>query len=280
MKIGFQGTNGAYSEEALYRFFEGKKVEAHGLPLSEDVCFALENRDIAAAILPIENSIVGNVNINMDLLIKHHFYVIGEVYLPIQHCLMANEGVSIEDIKKVHSHPVALDQCIDFLRLKGIQAIPEFDTAGASKLLSEKKSLDEAAIGSSLCAKYYGLNILSNKIQKVENNFTRFLIFVNECDAMEGINQQKTGLAFRTKHHPGSLLGCLQIFADHQINLTKLESRPIPEDPFMYTFFVDFIGALKERNVQHCLQELKKHATHIKIIGSYPRGEGPQQISN
>ena len=113
MKVGFQGTLGSYSEEALYKFFGKKDIEAIGYPLSEDVCLALDKSEVAAIILPVENSIVGNVDINMDLLYKHSFYAIAEVYLPINHCLLANKGTKLEDIELVHSHPIALAQCHD-----------------------------------------------------------------------------------------------------------------------------------------------------------------------
>lgn len=275
MKVAFQGTKGSYSEEALYQYFGKEKVEPVGIDLSEDVCLALENGEVAAAILPIENSIVGNVDINMDLIFKHHFFAIGEVYLPINHCLMVNPGVKLEDIDIVHSHPIALAQCHDFFKENGIKPVPEFDTAGSARLLSQKKSKNEGTIGSRLCSDYYGLDIISDKVQKVQNNITRFLVFVKEKDIPTGIGKEKTSIAFSTKHHPGALLGCLQEFAKNNINLTKLESRPIPENPFMYIFYADFLGAITEPKIKQCLQDLHKDASNIKIIGSYPVGRRP-----
>lgn len=269
MKIAFQGTKGSYSEEALYRYF-GKDANAVGLPLSEEVCSALENEDVACAILPIENSIVGNVDINMDLIFKHDFFAIGELYLEINHCLMANPGVDIQDIKAVYSHPIALAQCHGHFKKNNLKPVPEFDTAGSAKIIAESKSTTEACVGSKLCAEYYGLNIIEEKIQDEADNFTRFLIFVKEKNIPTGIGKEKSSIAFTTKHHPGALLGCLQVFANYDINLTKLESRPIPHQPFKYIFYVDFMGAIHDARVQECLKELKRDANDIKILGCYP----------
>lgn len=272
MKVGFQGTRGAYSEEAIYNYFTND-ITPVGFELSEQVGDAVESEEVAIGILPVENSIAGNVAINMDLLYKHNFFIIGELYLPIHHCLMARAGVKLKDLKSVHSHPVALEQCRDFLNKHNIRPIPDFDTAGASKNLVERKSKDQGTISSSLCAEYYGLEILDSDVQKVKHNITRFQVFVKEKNIPEGIRQEKTSLAFSTKHHPGALLNCLQQFAKQEINLTRLESRPIPEDPFSYIFFVDFLGALTDTNVTECLRDIKADAEHIKVLGSYPAGK-------
>lgn len=271
-KIAFQGAQGAYSEMALRKFF-GEDVSAIPFDLSEQVCEALEESEVDYAILPVENSIVGNVSVNLDLLYKHNFFAVGEVYLPIQHCLLVNPRTKIEDIKTAHSHPIALAQCRDFLNRHEIKAHPEFDTAGACKLLKERGHEHEATIASRLCAEVYGLEILEDHIQKVQNNVTRFLVFIRESDVSSEYKQEKTSLAFTTKHKPGALLNCLQEFKRFDLNLTKLESRPIPENPFAYIFYVDFIGALGDENVHACLETLKYDTETIKILGSYPHGE-------
>ena len=273
MKVGFQGTLGSYSEEALYKYFGKNNIKANGYPLSEDVCLALEKGEVASIILPVENSIVGNVDINMDLIYKHGFYAMAEVYLPINHCLLANKGTKLEEIQIVHSHPIALAQCHDFFVENKIKPVPEFDTAGASKILSLKETTKEATIASKLCSEYYGLEIISDSVQKVRNNITRFLVLVLERDIPEAIKLEKTSIAFATNHKPGALLECLGIFADFGINLTKIQSRPIPENPFMYIFYSDFLGSIKDENVSNCLKCLKEHTETIKIIGSYPRGQ-------
>ncbi len=275
MQVGFQGTLGSYSQEALYQHFGKDGISPIGYPLSEDVCNALEKEEVSSIILPVENSIVGNVDINLDLIYKHNFFAVAEVYLPIKHCLLAHKGTQLADIEIVHSHPIALAQCHDFFKRYNIKPIPEFDTAGASKLLSQKQkesSAKEATIASQLCSEYYDLEIISQDVQKVSNNITRFLVLVLEKNLPEIIQMEKTSIAFTTKHTPGALLGCLQNFANHDINLTKLQSRPIPENPFMYIFYADFIGSLTDRNVVNCLQEIKEHTLRVKVLGSYPQG--------
>ena len=271
MKIAFQGEAGAYSEMALYKF--NPNAQAIGFELSEQVCDAVLNEEASLGILPVENSIVGNVDVNTDLLYTHDFFVINEVFFPIEHKLLAPIGSKLEEIQLVSSHPVALAQCRAFLNKHKIIPIPEYDTAGSAKKLYNIPRGEKAAIASSLAAEYYGLDILAEDIQKTKNNITRFFVFVKKDKIPWDIKEEKTSLAFEAHDHPGALLECLQVFKDFGINLTKLESRPIPENPFAYTFFVDFIGGPREKKVEECLQELKKHSSKIKIIGSYPLGE-------
>lgn len=272
MKVGFQGEKGAYSEEALRSYFN-EDVEAIGMNLSEQVFTALNDKEIAMAVLPVENSIVGNVAVNMDLIFKEPVFAIGEIYLPIHHHLLGLPGTQIENIKKVSSHPIALAQCRDYLNQHNIVPVSEYDTAGSCKLLSEKQSMEEGAIGSYLCAKSYGLEILSNDIQISTLNITRFLVLARDTEIPEGLGQNKTSIAFTAHHHPGALLDCLEIFKKYEINLTKLESRPIIENPFEYVFFVDFQKGIKEEQTIACLKELNRDAHHVKVLGSYLAGE-------
>lgn len=272
MKVAFQGKRGAYSEMAIRQYFKNE-VSPIGFDLSEEVCNALEDNEVATGVLPVENSIVGNVAVNVDLLLKHHFFIIGEIYLPINHCLLAKKGVSLSDIKTVKSHPIALAQCHDFLVENNIKGIPEFDTAGSSELLSKSDITNEGTISSLLSAEYYDLEVISDEIQKVDTNFTRFVVFVKEKNIPEGLKLEKTSIAFSTNHKPGALLGCLQEFATFGLNLTKIESRPIPENPFMYTFFVDFLGSIHDINVKDCLLKLKEHTSSVKVLGSYPKAK-------
>ena len=174
------------------------------------------------------------------------------------------------------SHPIALAQCRDFLNRHHIQSKPEFDTAGASKLLNENGHEHEATIASILCAEYYGLKVVEDHIQKVKNNITRFLAITRKKDCVPGVKEEKTCIAFMTKHHSGALLNCLQEFKKYNLNLTKLESRPIIDNPFAYIFFVDFLGATTDENVQQCLEALKSDTDSIKIIGSFEKGSLPE----
>lgn len=274
MKVAFQGEVGAYSEEATLGYFK-EEIETIGYPTSEQVFEALIKKEVALAVLPVENSIVGNVSVNLDLLFSEPVFAVGETYHPIHHHLMGLPGSNIKEIKKVISHPIALAQCRNFLLKQGIQAVAEYDTAGACKILSKSQDRTTAAIGSKLCANAYGLEVLADNIQKAELNITRFLVLSREDEIPEGMIQTKTSIAFSAHHHPGALLDCLQIFKKFEINLTKLESRPIVTNPFEYYFFVDFQNGLKEKKTIDCLSELNKGAHHVKVLGSYPEGRKP-----
>ena len=275
MKVAFQGVRGAYSEAGLLRHF-GDSVEAVGFPFSEQVFDAVEDGRTGAGFVPVENSIAGPVGINTDLLLERRVFATAESYLSIDHCLLARPGERLEDVKTVYSHPIALAQCRDFISRRGLRAVPEYDTAGAAEIVAGRKLGGEAAIASRLCADVYGLAVLAEDIQSVQNNITRFLAFQREDDEAARPRGEKTSLAFSVHHHSGALLDCLKRFADHQINLTRLESRPIPANPFEYVFFVDFLGGLDDGAVRSALQELRGAARHVKVIGSYPLAERPR----
>lgn len=274
MKVAFQGVRGAYSEAALLRYF-GSSVEAVGFPFSEQVFDAVESGRADAGFVPVENSIAGPVGINTDLLLERKVFATAESYLLIEHCLLGRRGDRLEDVKTVYSHPIALAQCRDFINGRGLRAVPEYDTAGAAEIVAGRQVPGEAAIASKRCAEVYGLSVLAEDIQTVQNNITRFLAFRREDDA--GAPQgNKTSLAFSVHHHPGALLDSLKRFAEHGINLTRLESRPIPANPFEYVFFVDFLGGLDDAAVQAALKELRATARHVKVIGCYQLAERPK----
>ncbi len=269
-KVGFQGERGAYSELALQGFF-GQQAKPFGFALSEQVVEALLAKEVDFAILPVENSIVGNVTVNLDLLYSENVEVWGEHFQPIKHCLMALPGTALEEITEAASHPIALSQCRDFLSRHNIRAHAEYDTAGAAKLLREnaKHSKGKAIVASELCAKYYDLEILSDQIQNNDTNLTRFLVLSRLGENPNTLTKNKTSLAFVTDHKPGALLECLQCFSSHKLNMTKIESRPDPLNPFQYVFFIDFLGDQKNPEVAACLLELKKITKTFKILGSY-----------
>lgn len=271
MKIAFQGVRGAYSEEAALRHSPG--AEPVGFPYSELVVEAVDAGRAEHGILPLENSIAGPVGINVDLFLKHDVFIVAEVYLPIDHCLMAPAGVALADVWTVYSHPVALAQCREFINKHGFKALPEYDTAGAAELVAGHGRPGEAAIAPRGCAKVYGLQLLAENIQTNRENITRFAVFTRADAAPEALVMEKTSLAFRAAHKPGALLDCLRVFADHGINLTKLESRPVPEDPFAYVFLVDFLGGLQDEAVKKALAELRPYAGLVKVLGSYPLGK-------
>ncbi len=273
IKIAFQGLRGANSEVGIRQHFGERGIEAVGYPFSEDVFEAVLCGECRLGYVPVENSIAGNVAVNMDLLYRHDIRIIAEDYVPIRHCLFALPGVKLEQIRRVYSHPVALEQCRPFLSQWGLTPVPDFDTAGAAANLAARGSLDEAAIAPKLCADYYGLNLISDDIQQMRTNITRFVVFCPSAAAPDDLVEEKTSLAFMARHTPGSLVACLEQFGRHGLNMTRLESRPIPENPFAYIFFVDFIGSLKDQNVQACLAQLSRSTQFIKLLGSYPQAQ-------
>lgn len=268
MKIAFQGVPGANSEVGIRQHY-GPEAEPIPCDFSEQVFEAVLSGRAQYGFVPVENSIAGNVAINMDLLFRQPVAVIAEDYVFIQHCLLALPGVKLNDIKRVYSHPVALAQCRPFIRQFNLTAIPDFDTAGAARALAERGHKDEGAIAPSLCTEYYPVEILRTHIQEVRQNITRFLTFVRSEMVPKDLPREKTSMAFQTRHSSGALVACLQLFSKYDINMTRLESRPVPDNPFVYTFFVDFMGSPLEPRVQQCLAEMSLNTSLIKFLGSY-----------
>lgn len=285
MHIGFQGIHGAYSEVAIYSHF-GKRplnpgvypgvdpgFETIGFETFQDVADAVKRKEIDCALLPVENSIVGSISENIDILIREDLYIIAEVYLRIRHHLLANKGALLSGIKQALSHPAALSQCKDYLRMNGIKALPVYDTAGAARMISEQNNFSQGAVASELCAELYSLDVLGRDIQSFKDNFTRFFVAVRKEDAPKEIKREKTSVVFKTYHRPGALAEILQIFSKHRINMTKLESRPIPENPWQYSFLVDFEGGLYDPSVLAAIAEIGAATPFHKVLGSYPKGD-------
>lgn len=274
MKCAYQGIKGSYSEAAVNsRFRNG--AEAIGYEWSENMFDAVKNREVDCALVAAENSIAGSVTENYDLLLREDVSVIAEVFFGVRHTLMANRGNRLEGIRSAYSHPHALKQCRQFLRAHGIKPVPEYDTAGAAKLVKSRNRPDEAAIASAFCADIYDLEVIEESIESSVTNITKFFLVVMKEDVPGDIVKEKTSVAFKTKHHPGALVNCLLPFSENNVNLTKLESRPIPENPWEYVFYADFEGGTDDRNVMISLGEMKASSSFIKVLGSYPKGSQP-----
>ena len=278
MKIAFQGEPGAYSEQAVFNYYG----EVETLPCeSFDVMFdsvVLGKSDLALA--PIENSLAGSIHQNYDLLLYHDLHIVGEYLLRVQHCLIANPGVKKEDVRKAISHPQALGQCAAYLRSHGIKPEQVYDTAGSVKLLKESGARDVAAIASKRAAEIYEMQILEEGIEDNQENYTRFLAVGREAivpaalSGSKGEGEAKTSIVFTLKNVPGSLFKAMSVFALRDIDLTKIESRPLQGKPWEYLFYIDFIGSTENETVRRALDHLGEYAVMLRILGSYPRYRG------
>ncbi len=273
LKIAIQGLEGAYGHEAVLHNFN--KPDIMFCPSSEEVFENIENQKVDLALVPIENSIVGNVTVNTDLFIKYKIKIVAEFFHQVSHCLLGLPESELRDIKKVYSHPVALGQCRDFLQKYNIESIDSFDTAGSAKFINEWQDKKRASIASNLAAEYYKLKILAKDIQSFSKNYTRFCAILPQRHHYYPTEKgaYKTSLAFSTPHRPGSLLTTLNIFDRHKINLTKIESRPVPENLFQYVFYVDFLGSSKDQQISEALSEIKEEVDELFFFGSYPAGK-------
>lgn len=271
--VSYQGEPGAYSEQAAIKFF-GENISLSPSVTFEMVFQKVKNKVTNFGIVPVENSLYGSVFDTQDLLLKYSLNVIGELYLGINHFLMAKKKLNLKNIKKIYSHPQALGQCSNFLSsLKSVEIQPVYDTAGAAKLIANGESNDTAAIASQLAAQNYNLKIIRGNIQNNKNNFTRFLVLANKTFKIKKCTNCKTSLCFQLKSTPGSLFKALSVFAFRDIDLTKIGSRPIPGKAFQYIFYIDIIGDIEDENIQNAIKHLKEMSTDVKIFGSYEMGE-------
>jgi len=276
MTIAFQGEVGAFSEEAAGHLYFGST--AFGVPTMEDVFLAVETGKAARGIIPIENSLFGSVHINYDLLRTHKVKIAGEVILRIRHYLVANAGAHLEDIQRVLSHPQALGQCQTFLKEKLSQSevIPTYDTAGAAKLIASEGTLTSAAIAPIRAAQEYGLEILAKDLQSHAKNYTRFLALAPQ-DAPRLTSSKttvKTSIVFAPRRNiPGALFKSLAVFFLRELDLYKVESRPLIGRPGYYLFYLDVEGDVEDLRLQRALENLNEISTDLKILGSYPRGD-------
>ena len=276
--VAFQGERGAFSEDAARQLL-GSTVETVPCRSFEDMFEAVSTSAADAAVAPIENSLAGSVHKNYDLLMEHDLTIIGETNVRIVHHLIAPRGISISDVRRVYSHPVALAQCEKFLRANPqFEAQPAYDTAGSVKMVVENNSGADAAIAGATAARFYGAEILAESIEDNVENFTRFLLLVrpDRADSISPVSQQrqrKTSIVFRVANKPGGLFRSLAAFALRDIDLTKIESRPIEGRPWEYSFYLDLIGDQHDPHVERALANLAELAESVRVLGSYWRSE-------
>jgi len=269
--VAFQGEPGAYSEEAIRQRF-GAEVDTLPCRTFEDIFDSLDEGRAAAGAVPVENSLAGSINKAYDLLLDHDLRVQGEVLLRVQHNLLTMPGNG-DMIEQVRSHPQALAQCEGFLNRNSYTAIPWYDTAGSAKELAEHPEPNVGVIASALAAEIYNLEIVQQGIEDLDHNFTRFFV-IGKDDAPQTPGA-KTSLVFAAPHSPGALYSCLGEFAERNINLVKLESRPRRNRPWQYVFYLDFEGHWQEPDCSAAVLGLLNRAAFVKMLGSYPAAEQP-----
>ncbi len=265
--IAYQGEPGAYSQEAAHQHF-GDLVNTLACHSFEEIFKAIEEGRATYGVLPVENSQAGSINQAYDLLLDHDLRVIGEVKLRVRHCLLVPPGTTAADIRSVQSHPQALAQCERYLRTRGWEPVPTYDTAGAARDLAANPIPSRAAIASALAGKIYGLDVLDVGIEDSPENTTRFFVLGRE--EVPPAARNKTSIVFATSHTPGALYHALGEFATRGINLTKIESRPRRNRPWHYVFYVDLEGHYQDLGVSRALSNLLTRAAFVKLLGSYP----------
>ncbi len=275
MRAAFQGEPGAYSEEAVVRLLG--EVETVPCTLLSDVFGTVAAGRADRGVVPVENSQAGSINETYDLLLAHDLVIVGELDLRVIHCLMALPGQTLENIRRVYSHPQALAQCEKYLRRLGADLIPSYDTAGSAKMIREQHLAGAAAVAGRRAAPIYELEILAEGIETNPNNYTRFLTI--DRSPAPRVGPSKTSVVFGLQNRPGTLYGALGALATRQINLTKLESRPGRERPWEYVFYVDFDGHADDAEVRDALGDLRGHTTFLRVLGSYPRTPQPARAT-
>ena len=265
-RVVFQGAEGAYSQAAMNQFF-GKEIKSFHVDTFRDAMSAIEEGSADFAVLPIENSTAGIVNEIYDLLTEFENYIVGEQIIHIEHCLMAVPGTKISDIKTVYSHPQSLMQSSNYLSKTGWQQISMQNNAFAAQKVKEDGLTNQAAIASETAAEIYGLEVLEKGVNNLKGNSTRFIIVTNQKVFKEDAN--KVSICFEVPHESGSLYHMLSHFIYNNLNMTKIESRPLEGRNWEYRFFIDFEGNLADSAVKNALRGLREEARNMKILGNY-----------
>lgn len=267
--MAYQGDRGAYGEEAVLAAF-GADAEPVPVASLDDVFKDVAAGRVDAGVAAIENSQAGSINRTYDLLRGHDLFIVGEAEVRVDHCLLALPGTRLEDVTRVHSHAVALEQCDAFLARLGVEAVVHYDTAGSARMIAEERRVNEGAVASRRAAELYGLDVLAENVQTIKDNRTRFVVIARE-PAARGDGAQKTALVMATDHSPGALYHALGAFAERGVNLLKLESRPSRSRPWEYVFYLDVEGHRDDADVRAALADLAGVTSFVKVLGSFPR---------
>ncbi len=266
-KVVYQGINGAYSEAATIRFF-GEDVKAHSVSTFREAMRSIDEGTADYAVLPIENSSSGTVSANYDLLTEFENYIVAEQVIDIDNCLIALPGVKEQEIDTVYSHPQALMQCSVFLDDHPVwKQISYSNTAMSAEKIKQDGLRNQAAIAGERAARVYGLEVLRKDINSSEGNSTRFIIVTNQKIFVR--DADKISICFEIPHKSGSLYRILSNFIFNNLNMTNIESRPIPDRPWEYRFFIDFDGNLNDPSTKNALRGLREETRNLRILGNY-----------
>ncbi len=276
LTIGYQGEPGAYSEEALHANYPA--AESVALRTLRHVFHRVADRTLDLALVPIENSQAGSVLETYDLLLEYRVMVVGEVALQVDHCLLALPESHRTERKRVLSHPQALAQCEAFVVREHLDPIPVYDTAGAARMVQAEGRADQAAIASRRAADLYGLEIVAERIQTVQENITRFFLVSRRGPGRPKPPRLKrkslgwkTSLVCAVRNEPGALFALLACFNEAGVNLSKLESRPRREPPWEYVFYLDLDGRRSDKPVAASIRAARRVTTFLEVLGTYPR---------
>ena len=277
-RIAFQGERGAFSEEAARKLL-GARIQVLPCPRFEDVFRNLKEGKVSGAVVPIENTLAGSVHENYDHLQRFELPIAAETSVRIMHNLIAPNGVKFAAIRRVYSHPVALNQCLDFFsKNPQIERVPFYDTAGSVKMVVEEGLTDAGAIASRVAAEIYQARILRKSIEDDRQNFTRFFLLRRSRNyrlppqGRSADAQWKTSLVFTIRNVPGSLFRALATFALRDLSLLKIESRPLRGKPWEYLFYLDFIGRVDSPQAVNALNHLRELADYLRVLGCYRQG--------
>ena len=270
-RVAIQGIRASFHEEAAFKFF-GEDIHTIECNSFKQTFEALEKREADYVVMAIENSIAGSILPNYTLMMQYGFPVVGEVYIPIQMHLMALPGVKFEDVKYVTSHPIAIRQCIDFIdEYPNLTIVESSDTAACAKRIRDEQLTDTVAIANTLAANLYGLDILERRIESNKKNFTRFLIITHH-DTQVKRTPNKASLCFQVSNKVGSLAKVLNIFAEQNLNMSKIQSMPVLGKPNEYNFYVD-VEWKDSKNYDTAIRQMLKYTHNFNVLGEYERHE-------
>ncbi len=272
-RVAFQGIEGSYSQLAARKYFavRSEGMEFVGTRSFAEALALAESGEVGYAFLPVENTTAGSINQTYDLLRQTGLSIVGEEVLHVRHRLLGLPGAKEEGLRRVLSHPQALTQCSRFLdSLEDVELVAFVDTAAAAREVSRSDDLSRAAIASAEAGEIYGLTVIRDGIADQEENWTRFVVISGLEIELDPRIPAKTSLVFTTAHREGALAHCLQILAEHGVNLTKLESRPVPQHPWEYLFYTDIEGSVGSESTRLAVAELRRECPYLRVLGSYP----------